>query len=587
MEKLRKDLGKNRNNSWLLTAAFLFISGMTFSQHVHLEIGNVKPEWWSAQWSIENAPDGSSSKRITNRWTSTHLHHEYPPSLMVGDAPDGWWSAMWILEKIEGTSAYRIKNRYTQVYLHNEFGKIEAGTIKEGWWSAMWELVNTGTGNWVRIRNRHTGQYLHTENQRSESQGQGNPGFIDISGFWSKRGDNFVQKVSFNADLSELIITEYDYPGGNPLPNRKFTYKKTANNIYVRESTGSRLEALSTTELKYSRANGSHETIYERETILNQYENQLKSSEIDALLQGVRHDPMELNTGAIPSGISSRNSGKLNMGNHTQGFTKINEDLFAVTYTQWNGVPDNTIKANPSQYNDLIIVAGKDIYYENNVPTVSWLGVNDLASCGNILIAGWGSEIEMYKINPKTGSITIFNTGLNDPTMNFNSTTWLGLTRYQGDYYLATKDAHDKLLGLWRYSGEFQEGVNNWVFLGAQEVNFPTSGISSNPRKTGGFSLVASENGLHVIVNYCRKSMDNIEYVAIFNLNANPHGEDLYSGEAQITEDWVMSPTAIPRFRFSSGAYVNEKGELEIYSTAAHFLERKDGALEVFKHTPK
>ena len=57
-----------------------------------LAAGPVRPDWWSAQWSVEIAPDGY--RRIRNRWQQDR-------------------------------------------YLHLEHGRLEAGTIRPGWHSAM------------------------------------------------------------------------------------------------------------------------------------------------------------------------------------------------------------------------------------------------------------------------------------------------------------------------------------------------------------------------------------------------------------------------------------------------------------------
>ncbi|MBR9920605.1 MAG: RICIN domain-containing protein [Bacteroidetes bacterium] len=151
---------------------FLFISGSILAQDVALETGKAQDGWWSAQWTVEAAPDRSEYIRLRNRWQSTYVHIEHGTPA-VGKAPNGWWSAMWSLKQIGSTSYYHIQNRYTGQYLHNQNGTLEAGSIQLDWISAQWQMVKTGEGRFVRFLNRKTQEALHIENLKKPGSDKG------------------------------------------------------------------------------------------------------------------------------------------------------------------------------------------------------------------------------------------------------------------------------------------------------------------------------------------------------------------------------------------------------------------------------
>ena len=112
-------------------------------QEVNVQTGIVdstatKPGWWSADWAIEPAGNGSAV-RVRNRWKGSYLNVENG-QLQASAIQPGWQSAMWLLEPVS-QGVYRIRNKWqTGAYLNIENGHLEASAVQPGWNSAMWRI---------------------------------------------------------------------------------------------------------------------------------------------------------------------------------------------------------------------------------------------------------------------------------------------------------------------------------------------------------------------------------------------------------------------------------------------------------------
>jgi hypothetical protein len=124
-----------------------------------IEAGPVRPDWLSAQWSIEGVRPGTPAIRIRNRWKPDHVLHVESGTLEAGPAPADWLSAMWTLEQA-GSNYVRIRNIWkNNLYIHIEQGQTEAGEVKPDWLSAQWLIsadgasIPTAAGQAGQVRN--------------------------------------------------------------------------------------------------------------------------------------------------------------------------------------------------------------------------------------------------------------------------------------------------------------------------------------------------------------------------------------------------------------------------------------------------
>ncbi|GEP98039.1 hypothetical protein CCY01nite_42990 [Chitinophaga cymbidii] len=98
----------NNNYKWEkvpVTAQYFLLRNVGTGEYMHIEnqTGSVQctaagEDWWSAQWSQEQA-DGVW-QRLRNRWQTGHIIHveNQTGSAQYANAQDGWWSAQWQLE---------------------------------------------------------------------------------------------------------------------------------------------------------------------------------------------------------------------------------------------------------------------------------------------------------------------------------------------------------------------------------------------------------------------------------------------------------------------------------------------------------
>jgi len=108
------------------------------NQNRRLEIGEIQPNWWSAQWKV--IPAGDGWVRIQNRWYPTHYIHIQNGQVEVGPIEDSWQTAQWRLEPAH-SGWVRIKSRSNpDKFINNSPGELQAVQIQPNWASALWKF---------------------------------------------------------------------------------------------------------------------------------------------------------------------------------------------------------------------------------------------------------------------------------------------------------------------------------------------------------------------------------------------------------------------------------------------------------------
>jgi len=123
-------------------------------------------------------PDGypeptSEYVRLKNRWTNEYLNTESVESdlnVAIGQIQPNWWSAQW--EKITTDNGYFIlRNRNTgkELNIENLSGLIENTDLPDTYWSIQWKGV--AIDGYTRLENRwKTDQVIHVEDQQGLAQ---------------------------------------------------------------------------------------------------------------------------------------------------------------------------------------------------------------------------------------------------------------------------------------------------------------------------------------------------------------------------------------------------------------------------------
>jgi hypothetical protein len=103
-----------------------------------IEIGEIQPNWWSAQWMIVPASDGFV--KIQNRWRQDQFIHYQNGVIEVGPIEHTWQTAQWSIEPAH-SGWVRIKSRTNpEKFINNQGGKLEVAVIKPNWASALWKF---------------------------------------------------------------------------------------------------------------------------------------------------------------------------------------------------------------------------------------------------------------------------------------------------------------------------------------------------------------------------------------------------------------------------------------------------------------
>lgn len=275
-----------------------------------------------------------------------------------------------------------------------------------------------------------------------------------------------------------------------------------------------------------------------------------------------------------------------NIANHIQGMTVFNDGkLFAVSYSQWNGAPENT---DWTGKNSLVIIAGNGIYKENPVPA-SPTEVSGLQAYGNILAVAWDQSTWFYKVNLCDGSMTHLDHLDIGTTIHNAGGGFVGFTRHKGIYYTAIADYRTNSIKLYSYSSNNIEDTNGkWV---SREIEFTKNYTLKKSRITGATSLVSSGSNLYIInMEYGDQNLldKENEFVRIFKCDP-PLGQNRVAVEniADISLPKSVRMSGDPFFLWAGTTHVDKNGRLSIYSCGKVFQELPNSKLRVIRYTAK
>ena len=315
----------------------------------------------------------------------------------------------------------------------------------------------------------------------------------------------------------------------------------------------------------------------------------LDEDNLNALInKGVNFETTELEVGtAVRYNLSHGPTSFIgNIANHIQGMTVFNDGkLFAVSYSQWWGAPENT---DWTGKNSLVIIAGNGIYKENPVPA-SPTEASGLQACGDILAVAWATETWFYKVDLSNGTMDHLDHLKIDSTIHNAGGGFVGFTRHKGIYYTAIADYRTNTVKLYNYSKSNIEDTNGkWV---SREIEFPKNYTFKKPRITGATSLVSSGSNLYIInMEYGdQDDLDNEnEFVRIFKCDPLlSQNRVTVENIADISLPKSVRMSGEPFFLWAGTAHVDKNGRLSIYSCGKVFQELPNSKLRVIRYTAK
>ncbi|MBC6993354.1 RICIN domain-containing protein [Neolewinella lacunae] len=541
----------------------------------------------------------------------------------------------------EGT--FFLKAKHSGKYLSVKNAEKENGAILWQWdfhgrAQQQFEFISTGDGYYF-IKAEHSGKFVSVKNAGQENgaplwqwdfHGKAQQQFV----FEPAEGDAYYIRARHSGKYlsikdagkeNEAILWQWDFHGR---AQQQFE-------LYVQAPAGS----------------GGNGNVPAGPTLAYGTNNQLQTGQVDAFLAGVVQQPVDLSAGArIPSGMNNLERPQTthywedNFGNHIQGLALFPDgQRFATTYTQHytagckvpaasdlakllpNEIPNFNVqdlaflsdlafretviqqleqKCNTAMETyyagrkSLIPVAGNGKFHLNRVPSYNSIEPSGISIVGNLVAIGWQHTIKCYSAHPTTGALTEIPQLQLEERTEIASYGAVALTNHQGQYYLAAaSDQKNDIAKVSLYQMKYNGGTPYWYLV----KNFTTVIDPARPGNVvadknlwniDAISLLSDGQDLY-LAKLMYWKVDGTEYsrerVAFTKITVHT-APTLHASTQE--KSYVDLPRAARTwdkafFRWGGTAFVNPKGELEIYNCDRVYAEASPGWLGTIRYTAR